>query len=155
MREIALFSGKIYTAGTNFTRLPLVTVATNLNSDTEYVYLEFSPSCSNFNWSLHLPWLLLAPVCQAWWRHWHGGTFVVPDIVVEELHVHLDLLHVLSKLVEDVLSHKLWSLELFLAQRTQPLILFQLLNHSMRTLSRRHMMSKLILKKFFPACSRT
>ena len=32
MREIALFSGKIYTAGTNFTRPPVVTVATNLNS---------------------------------------------------------------------------------------------------------------------------
>ena len=33
MQEIALFSGKIYTAGTNFTRPPVVTVATNLNSD--------------------------------------------------------------------------------------------------------------------------
>ena len=32
MREITLFSGKIYTAGTNFTRPPVVTVATNLNS---------------------------------------------------------------------------------------------------------------------------
>ena len=32
MREIELFSGKIYTAGTNFTRPPFVTVATNLNS---------------------------------------------------------------------------------------------------------------------------
>ena len=32
MREIALFSGKIYTAGTNITRLLVVTVATNLNS---------------------------------------------------------------------------------------------------------------------------
>ena len=32
MREIALFSGKIYTAETNFTRPPVVTVATNLNS---------------------------------------------------------------------------------------------------------------------------
>ena len=32
MREIALFSGEIYTAGTNFTRPPVVTVATNLNS---------------------------------------------------------------------------------------------------------------------------
>ena len=32
MREIALFSGKIYTAGTNFTRPPVATVATNLNS---------------------------------------------------------------------------------------------------------------------------
>ena len=33
MQEIALFSGKIYTAGTNFTRPPVVTVATNLNSE--------------------------------------------------------------------------------------------------------------------------
>ena len=33
MLKIALFSGKIYTAGTNFTRPPVVTVATNLNSD--------------------------------------------------------------------------------------------------------------------------
>ena len=32
MREIALFSGKIYTAGTNFTRPQVVTVATNLDS---------------------------------------------------------------------------------------------------------------------------
>ena len=32
MQEIALFSGKIYTVGKNFTRLPVVTVATNLNS---------------------------------------------------------------------------------------------------------------------------
>ena len=32
--EMALFFGKIYTAGTNFTRPPVVTVATNLNSST-------------------------------------------------------------------------------------------------------------------------
>ena len=32
MQEIALISRKIYTAGTNFTRPPVVTVATNLNS---------------------------------------------------------------------------------------------------------------------------
>ena len=32
MREIALLSGKIYTAGTNFTRLSVATVATNPNS---------------------------------------------------------------------------------------------------------------------------
>ena len=32
MREIALFSRKIYTAGTNFTQPLVVTVATNLNS---------------------------------------------------------------------------------------------------------------------------
>ena len=35
MREIALLSGKIYTPGTNFTRLPVVTVTTILNSDEE------------------------------------------------------------------------------------------------------------------------
>ena len=34
MQEIALFSGKIYTAGTNFTRPLVVTVATNINSAT-------------------------------------------------------------------------------------------------------------------------
>ena len=33
MRQIALFSGEIYTAGTNFTQPPVVTVATNLNSE--------------------------------------------------------------------------------------------------------------------------
>ena len=32
MREIALLSGKIYTAGTNFTRPLVMMVATNLNS---------------------------------------------------------------------------------------------------------------------------
>ena len=35
MQEIALFSGKIYTPGTNFTRLSVVTVTTILNSDEE------------------------------------------------------------------------------------------------------------------------
>ena len=33
MQENALFSGKIYTAGTNFTRPLVATVVTNLNSD--------------------------------------------------------------------------------------------------------------------------
>ena len=32
MRVIALFFGKIYTPETNFTRPPVVTVATNINS---------------------------------------------------------------------------------------------------------------------------
>ena len=32
MGEIASFSGRVYTPGTNFTRPPVVTVATNLNS---------------------------------------------------------------------------------------------------------------------------
>ena len=35
MQEITLFAGKIYTAGKNFTRPPVVTVATNLNSDDD------------------------------------------------------------------------------------------------------------------------
>ena len=39
MPEIALFSGKIYTAGTNFTRPPVVTVATNLNSLSVFLKL--------------------------------------------------------------------------------------------------------------------
>ena len=33
MQGIALFFGKIYTVGKNFTRPPVVTVTTNLNSD--------------------------------------------------------------------------------------------------------------------------
>ena len=37
MQEITLFFGKIYTAGTNFTRLLVVTVATNLNSEYQVV----------------------------------------------------------------------------------------------------------------------
>ena len=35
MQDIALISRKIYTAGTNFTRLPVMTVAPNLNSDED------------------------------------------------------------------------------------------------------------------------
>ena len=37
MREIALFPVKIYTSGTNFTRLLVVTVATNLNSAADKI----------------------------------------------------------------------------------------------------------------------
>ena len=47
MREIALFSGKIYTAGTNFTRPPVVTVATNLNSVHRYMRHTFA-KCKMF-----------------------------------------------------------------------------------------------------------
>ena len=36
MRKIALFSGKIYTAGTNFTRPPVVTVATKFLCNMQY-----------------------------------------------------------------------------------------------------------------------
>ena len=36
MQEIKLFSRKFYTIGTNFTRLPVVTVATNLNSASTF-----------------------------------------------------------------------------------------------------------------------
>ena len=34
MQDIAVISRKIYTAGKNFTRPPVVTVATNLNSNS-------------------------------------------------------------------------------------------------------------------------
>ena len=40
MREIELFLGKIYTAGKNFTRPLVATVATNLNSDDAYISLS-------------------------------------------------------------------------------------------------------------------
>ena len=36
MREIALVSGEFYTAGTNFTRPPVVTVATNFKSVLDF-----------------------------------------------------------------------------------------------------------------------
>ena len=40
MQEIALFSGKIYTAGTNFTRLLVMSVATNLISGLSLFHLQ-------------------------------------------------------------------------------------------------------------------
>ena len=47
MQEFALFCGKIYTADTNFTRLPVVTVATNLNSGIGKIhFLRLSPTNS-------------------------------------------------------------------------------------------------------------
>ena len=89
-----------------------------------WIYLELPPSSCHFNSSLHLPRLLLAPLRQAWWCQWHRRPFVIPDVVVEELHVHLHLVHLVSKFVEDVLPHKLWGLELFLADCAKPLVLF-------------------------------
>ena len=79
-------------------------------------YLEFPPSPRHFNGSLHLPRLLLAPPArQVRWCQRHRRTFVVTDVVVEELHIHLHFVHLVSKFVEDVLPYKLWGLELFLA----------------------------------------
>ena len=47
MREIALFSWKIHTAGTNFTRPPVVMIATNLNSGEPSTWsLFWGPICS-------------------------------------------------------------------------------------------------------------
>ena len=40
VREIALFSGKIYTPETNFTQQSVVMVATNLNSAVELDFKE-------------------------------------------------------------------------------------------------------------------
>ena len=52
MQEIALFSGKIYTAGTNFTRPPVVTVATNLNSASQVFLLarKIAKNTSTMQW---------------------------------------------------------------------------------------------------------
>ena len=44
MQDIALISRKIYTAGTNFTRPAVETVATNLNSAIYQLYV-FSARC--------------------------------------------------------------------------------------------------------------
>ena len=51
MQEIALFSGKIYTVGKNFTRPPVVTVATNLNSAGHKPQTAFEP----IFWAGHKP----------------------------------------------------------------------------------------------------
>ena len=48
-REIALFSGEIYTAGTNFTRPLVMTVATNLNSGVGKTISHFRTHSSNLN----------------------------------------------------------------------------------------------------------
>ena len=42
MQEITLFLGKIYTAGKSFTRPPVLTVATNLNSANDGIAISFS-----------------------------------------------------------------------------------------------------------------
>ena len=53
MQEIALFSGKVNTAGTNFTRPPVVTVATNLNSASGVATLQLDKLlCGVDMWSL-------------------------------------------------------------------------------------------------------
>ena len=56
MRDIALISRKIYTAGTNFTRPPVVTVATNLNSAKGFKRKSTSLLAGNFN--------LVADTCE-------------------------------------------------------------------------------------------
>ena len=60
MQEITLFFGKIYTAGTNITRPPVVTVATNLNSakDGMNCGAYFPRFCSEPK--------ILDPVLSAW-----------------------------------------------------------------------------------------
>ena len=46
-----MFSGKIYTAGTNFTRPPVSTVVTNLNSALYWLfYTLFLPLRSDTHW---------------------------------------------------------------------------------------------------------
>ena len=59
--EIALFSGKIYTAGTNFTPLLVATVATNLNSAMQKTQkaLTYYSSTSNCSCSRECTMMLL------------------------------------------------------------------------------------------------
>ena len=55
MLEISLFSGKIYTSGKTFTRLLVVTVATNLNSDggdNFFFFLSLSFFGGIWNWTV-------------------------------------------------------------------------------------------------------
>ena len=59
MREIALFSGKIYTVGTNFTRPSVVTVATNLNSGQ--LWLDFGKLHNKGNFLRYFLTILLEP----------------------------------------------------------------------------------------------
>ena len=59
--EIALFSGKIYTTGTNFTRPLVATVATNLNSAMQKTQkaLTYYSSTSNCSCSRECTMMLL------------------------------------------------------------------------------------------------
>ena len=59
MQESALFSGKIYTAGTNFTRPPVATVVTNLNLARQF--------CSE---GLQKILLCTCKACNSFRTHW-------------------------------------------------------------------------------------
>ena len=97
MLEIALFSEKIYTAGTNLTRPPVVKVATNLNSPHSPVSSAFTVSFSSIASPTHPPWYLRSRFnlmdlsrtigfcfnnMNLWfylWLHWHL-TNIWPEI---------------------------------------------------------------------------
>ena len=51
----------------------------------------------------------------------------IAQVVVVVLHLLLHLLHLLAVLVEDVLAHKVGTLELLAREGTEPLVLAQLL----------------------------
>ena len=65
MQEIALFSREIYTPETNFTRPPVVTVATNLNSEDQVrkFLAPVSRGCY-INWSVDLSFDIEYDACQ-------------------------------------------------------------------------------------------
>ena len=59
MRDIALISRKIYTAGTNFTRPPVVMVATNLNPGSDLIFISPTGSLFRFRSLVAHSWVLL------------------------------------------------------------------------------------------------
>ena len=68
----ALFSGNIYTAGTNFTRLLVVTVATNLNFVTRmHQREEFDCFQEEFCLSppVYMPNMIVGVVASSWVDH--------------------------------------------------------------------------------------
>ena len=55
MGEIVLFSRKIYTAGKNFTRPPVVTVATNIKSDPTLSFMRSEQKIKKMPSNLNSP----------------------------------------------------------------------------------------------------
>ena len=75
IREIALFSGKIYIAGTNFTQPPVVTVATNLNSGSPLPALHWKTPSLYHSSLLYFKWRWKDYIiCTCWVEAFTIGT---------------------------------------------------------------------------------
>ena len=109
MREIALFSGKIYTAGTNFTRPPVVMVATNLNSGSDLIFISPTGSLFRFRSLVTHSWVLLF--------NW-GNEARVPLLTQSILFPLFSdaivlLIHILECLLWDM-GYEIWVMGLYL-----------------------------------------